>query len=265
MKTCYICVCSPERLNQYKVLYTSLKKFKGEEDDILLYLGGKAPSWLDSSEVIDISPWVEKSIYSENWYTYTSLRPKALLDTFSKGYERVILLGSDTEFFYPPLFKFEGDAYVTLYTFEPYPDETAYPNNWQTIEVGQINADLIGFCSTLETITFLQWLDTILSKHIVLNGKIYLDQGWFSLMFSFLPNVTIDRYLGYNVGNYNMHNRGMHKDNKGVWRMKDNSPLVLFHYAGIEKGKEETISKHQNRYKAEGPLLQFLKDYTVKL
>jgi hypothetical protein len=61
-----------------------------------------------------------------------------------------------------------------------------------------------------------------------------------------------------------MYLRGLHsKDFK--WLMSDGSPLVLFHYAGFEEGREEFISRHQQRYKASGEILDFLKDYTRKL
>lgn len=45
--------------------------------------------------------------------------------------------------------------------------------------------------------------------------------------------------------------------------MSDNSPLVLFHYTGFEK--EKYIYKHQNRYKAEGEILEFLREYSRKI
>lgn len=266
MKTVFICVCSPERLNQYKVLFQSMNEHCSEVDT-LLYYGGADPG--EVGPVADISGWVKNSPYTDNWYTYTYLRPRAILDAFSRGYEKVFLLGSDTEFFNKPHYLYWGleqhDCLVTLYTHEPYLGDDLYPNDWQTLEVGQINADLIGFKNTSETITFLEWMERTLKEKIVYRNKIYLDQGWFSMCFSFLPRVNILRHLGYNVANYNMHNRGMRKNRDGKWVMKDGSPLVLFHYAGFIKGKEEKISKHQDRYTATGNILEFLRQYGDKL
>lgn len=267
MKTCYISVFSPERKRQHDVLYTSIKTYIPNVD-ILAYTPVNYTPRANET-LIDISQWLSQSPYTDNWYTYTYLRPKAILDAFKRGYEAVILLGADTEFFSQPREDLldNKDAFVTMYTYEPYPDEILYPNNIQTIEVGQINADYIGFRKTEKVISWLTWLDKQMSKYIVINkpyNKIYLDQGWFSTCFSFLDKVEIIRELGYNVANYNLHNRGLQKLNN-KWIMKDGSPLVLFHYAGFEKGKEENISKHQDRYKAEGDLLEFLREYGNKI
>lgn len=275
MKATAICVASPERLNQYKVLYDSIKRHCKSLTPILYYGGNDIIR--NQGLVVPVNEWVASSKYEEDWYKYTSIRPRAILHAFEEGFDEVVLLGADTEFFSPP-FDFmnalhSADMVVTMYTYEPYNDEKAYPNNAQTIEVGQIQADMIGFRKTASTIKFLNWLAGQLEQHIVFNNgvynKIYLDQGWLSLCFSFVENVKIMRQLGYNVGNYNLHNRGMCRfksvSGETQWIMKDKAPLVLFHYAGFQKEKPSDISKHQNRYYADGDILQFLKDYGAKL
>lgn len=272
MKTAFIVLCSPEKLSQYRVLYESILKHVPNVTPILYYGGtdNRLIRGFGSALIEDISLWVAASHYKEDWYKYCSLRAKAILHAFSLGYEKVVLLGADTEFFSAPyhLTNFNTNVLLTMYTDVPYPDETLYPNNIQTIEVGQIQADCIGFRNAPEVIEYLKWLDTKLEKYMEIKEpyyKIYLDQGWFSTVFSMINDFKIIKHKGYNVGFYNMHNKGLYRACDDSWRMIDNSPLVLFHYSGFEKGKEENISKHQNRYKAEGELLEFLRNYGKRI
>ncbi len=266
--TVIICLCSPERLNQYKVLYRSIKKYIGDEVDTLLYYGGEDEVEFPST---NISEWVARSPYKHAWYTYCYLRPRAIKDAFSKGYKQVILCGADTEFFARPsevLGTEESpleDMWVTMYTYHPYPDDRAEPTDFQIYDVGQIQADFVGFRNTPSTRKFLEWLDKRLSTDIEVNrhgrNKIMLDQAWMSMCFSYVENVRVIRHWGYNVGNYNMYPRGF----DGVRTMANGDGLVLFHYAGFPEGREHIISTHQQRYTASGKQLDFLKDYTRKL
>lgn len=277
MKTAIVVVSSPERLNQFDVLNKSIQKYVSENVDVLLYYGGEESIGPKGWGIINFNHHVKNSIYKNDLYTYCSLRPKAVLDAFERGYDAVWLLGADTEFFASPRALYtvleDNDMFVTMYTHESYGQEDdLYPNDYDTFMVGQINADLVGFRKSDQVIKFLKWLDKRVETKAVYRGRDFVDQVWMSMCFSFVDKVAVIRELGYNVGNYNMHNRYMNPSlsrgdpNKPTyWSMADCSPLVLFHYAGLEKGKEEFVSKHQNRYKADGFLLEFLKNYTSKL
>ena len=272
--TAFISVSSPERLEQYKVLHKSISRYtKGRVDQFLYYGGEQVPEHYQGTSVTE---WVKKSPYTNDWYKYCHIRPRCILDAFKKGYRTVILLGTDTEFFDTPweILTFANDyrpgladeAFVTMYTYHPYPDDDEkYPNDWHTVDVGQILADCIGFRNTPTVIKFLEWLDKTLETKLVFKNKVMLDQGWMSCVFSYVDRVKICRHWGYNVGNYNMFLRGLNRTNQAEWKMGDGDPLVLFHYAGFEKGREAQISKHQNRYKASGDILEFLENYTRKL
>lgn len=270
MKTAIVVVCSPERLAQFNILKKSIEKHVSENVDVLLYYGGSEETQPKGWGNINFEYHVKNSIYKNDLYTYCSLRPKAVLDAFSRGWDRVWLLGADTEFFASPRALYtvleDNDMFVTMYTHESYGQEDdLYPNDYDTFMVGQINADLVGFRKSEQVIKFLKWLDKRVETKCQYRGRDFVDQVWMSMCFSYVDKVAVIRELGYNVGNYNMHNRQMYKDISGMWRMIDGDPLVLFHYAGLEKGREEFVSKHQNRYKASGTILEFLKDYTSKL
>lgn len=261
--TALICVCSPEYLNQYRVLYKSIKVHVPDVSTVLYYGGEDTPT--DVGEVVNVSSWVKESAYTDPLYTYCSMRPRAILDAFNK-FDRIILLGADTEFFsYPSECFTAHEAFVTMYIHEPYRgDQTLYGNNLQVLENGQINADLIGFRKTSKVLQFVEWVYEQTKTQCKIGEKEYVDQVWFSMIFSFLDTVNIIRHPGYNVAHYNMYQRGL-QITESKHQMSNGQPLVLFHYAGFVKGQEETISKHQNRYRAEGDILKFLKTYGEKI
>ncbi len=276
-KTIFISCCSPEYLSKFKVLYNSIKTYISDVDTILYYGDSNLPS--DVGTAVDVSPWVKESPYSDPFYTYCHIRPKAVLDAFSRGYEKVILLGSDTEFFdYPKemLTKLDDNQMVvTLYRTEPYEDapDNVFGNDFQVFINGQIQADFIGFSKSPETIKFLEYIVKQTKTKCKVDNTVMVDQGWLSLCFSFLDKVGIIRNLGYNVGSYNAIDYGLCKKTwyylggyvKELWTMRDGSRLVLYHYDGFEKGKEEKISKHQSRFTATGEYLEFLKEYGEKI
>ena len=269
MKTAFICVCSEKYLPNYKILYQSFVKSIGDDADIILYYGGHTNP-TDIGMVINFSETINKTGYSNELYKYCAARPTAILNAFEQGYDNVVLMGADTEFFSYPYEVFsslqDNDAFVTMYIHEPYEgDQNLFGNNLQVLENGQINADFIGFRKNKQTIKFIKWVEEQTATKCTINGKEYVDQVFFSMAFSFLEHVKVIRHQGYNVAHYNMFQRGMRKLLNGNWSLMNYQPLVLFHYAGLVKGQEEKISRHQNRYKAEGDILEFLKQYTSKL
>jgi hypothetical protein len=277
MKPAFVCVCSEKYLPQYNVLYASLKRHCPEVP-VILYFGDEDEKHrpdIACDIFVPTGTWVKNTAYENPLYAYCSIRPRCVLNTFEMGFDEVFLVGADSEFFARPeeclnAFKDNNTAhgngmFVTMYIHVPYEDpQTLYGNNLQVLENGQINADLIGFYAYPQTIQFLEWLDKVLKTGCVINGKEYVDQVWMSMCFSFIQSVKIIRHQGYNVAHYNMFQRNMRKI--GVdWYVGNRDPLVMFHYAGFEKGNEEKISRHQNRYRAEGDILEFLKEYSRRI
>lgn len=292
--TAIICLSSPEKLNQYKILQESSVKHCPGIDSLLYYGGSDHISEMGNKQIVHIDHWVEaaKKTYNDDWLIYCALRPRAILDAFLKGYDRVILLGADTEFFsYPYEFNFSEDCFMTPYTFDPYPDEKTFPQTGQILEVGQMNADCVGFNKNPRTIKFLTWLqETLENGGCYYRGKIGLDQFFFQFAFSMLESVKVCRHPGYNVQYSNLFDRGMqiysitttswssmygspYKEETTTpahsppqWYLEKDGkqfPLVLFHFAGFIPGPQ--MSKHGTRYQASGEILEFFDSYGKKL
>lgn len=261
-QVCFITVCSPKYLNHYKILYKSIKKHIPEADT-LLYYGGTEPGdfhWLN------IAKWIETLNYNTDWERYCAVRATCVLDAMNLGYEKVILLGADTEFFDHPteLLKLLDTQNLVMspYTREPLGNNPKeFPHDGQILEVGQMNADMIGLRNTPATIKFLEWLDKSLKTNINYHNRLVLDQYWWNYAFSLLDLTIVLRTLGYNV-QYNAINDMIKFNEK--WHMKDGSPLVLFHYAGFD-GDPVNMSRHQNRYVATGEMINFYKSYGERI
>jgi hypothetical protein len=262
MRVATVVVASSAFLPHYKVLYQSIRKYIPEATTLLYYGGEDNPT--DVGDVVSVKDWTRH--YDDDWSDYCSLRPRAIMDAFSKGYDKVILLGADTEFFCCPtelISELTNNTVVfTPYTLEPLGNEiNLYPHDGQILAVGQMNADCIGFRNSKDTVNFLIWMDKVLETGIKYDNRLVLDQYYWNYAFSLLDNVKVLRHRGYNVQYIRANEM---RDDVGYWQMKDGSSLVLFHYAGYN-GNNSKMSKHQTRYTAIPIIEKFYEEYGRKL
>lgn len=293
MKIAYVCICSNEYLGHYRVLYNSLKQHaqyvkqkNGTEikiaDQILYYLGPMSVYEVRESNNFD------KIVSLDNAYinchkSYNtlericSLRPRVVLDAFEKGYDIVVFLGAKVEFFADPFKLVDSlkviqdpcNAVVTPHILEPLPEDGKFPSNASVSFTGHISTDVVSFRKCPEIIEFLTWQDEIMKTKVKTTKETYLDQSWLNFLPFFVPNVKILRDPGYNVAYWNYKQRNLWKSSAtGKWLLKNKNEtkyLTCFQYSGLDLNNPENISTHQNRYKAEGDFLEFLKEYAEKV
>lgn len=262
MNKCFAVICSKEYINYYRILYNSLVPYGYKQ--ILYYIGDVQESF---DEKIDISTWFDKAQYPDTLTKICSLRARVVLDAFNRGYEQVVFLGAKVEFYDDPQHVFNllknYNAVVTPHILEPLTEDGKFPSNASVSFTGHISTDVVGFKNVPEIVAFLKWQDEIMLTKCKTTQHTYLDQSWLNFLPFFVDNIHILRHLGWNVAYWNMFQRGMHKNIK--WSMKDKTSLTCFQFSGIIKDNEEALSTHQNRYKVDGELLEFLKKYTSKL
>ena len=272
-KTAFIAICSEEYLGFYTQLFNSVKQYSPKSDNILYFISKLTPLRnpplpTKYDQVVNITDWHDSTIYKDRLVSICSLRARVVLDAFNKGYDKVIFCGAKIEFFSDPwelLYELDfHDAVGTPHILEPLPDDGKFPSNASVSFTGHLSTDLVGFRNTEQIRKFLTWLDKQLATNCVTTGHTYLDQSWLNFLPFFCENVSIFKHLGTNVAYWNMYQREMKKEN-GVWRMKDGSPLVAFQYSGLDLDDPKSISRHQNRYTAEGDILEFLTDYARRV
>jgi hypothetical protein len=259
--SCIVVVCSKEYLNRYNILAHSINKF-APNFDLLLYTNGTVPT-IAPTHLIDISSW--KRNYKPDWEHYCALRPMCIKDAFSRGYENVILLGADTEFFdYPKELVHalvDNQIVFTPYTLKSLGNEAhLYPHDGQLLRIGQMNADCIGIKNTFQTMEFLNWLEKTLETDIRYKGELVLDQFYWNYAFSLVDDVKVIRIPGYNVQYCAVDGMVKRYDK---WYV-NGYPLVLFHYAGYN-GDSKKMSVHQNRFIASPEIEAFYDHYKRRL
>lgn len=268
--TAYICICSAEYLNHYKILYNSLLKHASTYDTQILYHIGNVQESFDQK--VDITDWFNAAQYPDTLTKICSLRARVVLDAFDRGHNKVVFLGAKVEFFADStgidrLLNFY-DAVGTPHITSPLPEDGLFPSNASVSFTGHLSTDVVAFKDTPAVRKFLKWQDEIMSQKCATTHQTYLDQSWLNFLPFFVPNTHILRNHGWNVAYWNMHQRNLlHIDGNWVVTGEEGQelPLVCFQYSGLEKGNEELISRHQNRWIAQGKILDFLKDYTSKL
>jgi len=279
MKVCFIAICSEEYLKYYDVLYNSLKKHAPYYKQMFFYIGNDQRQ-LDYDQYIHINDWYNECDPSYNRLErICSLRARAVLETFKEGYDVVVFLGAKVEFFQFPnklidpfIYGNTCQAVVTPHILEPLPEDDKFPSNASVSFTGHISTDVISFRNCPEIIKFLEWQDEIMKTKVKTTKETYLDQSWLNFLPFFVDKVRILRDPGYNYAYWRYKPGNFMKLNNRYTILNDSNimgnyfhELTCFQYSGLDLNHPENISTHQNRYKAEGDFLEFLRDYAEKV
>lgn len=180
-------------------------------------------------------------------------RLETVLTMLEEGEDNIVLIGADCVFYSSILSDIEfwlqdHDVLLTPHVLKPLPDDNLNPNMRGVYQTGHANADFIVFKNTDNTKNILRWLISCDMKNDISNG-IFYEQTWLSALPFIFDRVGIIRHEGYNVAYFNYHEN----------RSLDN--LRFIQYSGYDKGSPEKMSRHQNRFVAEGKMLDYYKQY----
>lgn len=255
MNTACVSIVSRDPLYEakYKVLVDSIKKY------------------LPQASIIRYYPEDFTSQYTDILQHILASRPEAVLRTFfNGGFDNVIFLGADVEFFQKPYNLLNRYAVVTHpHILEPLPDDGFFPSNQSIMKAGNINSDIISWPNIPSVIKFLEWQKNIMKTKCISTNEIFYDQTWLNFAPFFLSEFCdINHDPGYNVAYWNYKQRNFRKEeNRWLcdYAISGWTSLNCFQYSGIDLNDLENISIHQNRYKADGDFLEFLKEYKKKV
>lgn len=252
----FICICSEEYLSYYKVLFESIKIHYPKANQILYYVGEENSSLYQFDKVRIINDWYDKTSYSDKLTKICSLRARVILESFNEGFNKVVFTGAKVKFFNDPFKLIDPlsvlqdpfNAVVTPHILEPLPEDGFLPSNASVSWTGHISTDIVSFRDCPQIRKFLTWQDEIMKTKCNTTNYTYLDQSWLNFLPFFVDDVKILRDPAYNVAYWNYEQRKL-------------NDIVCFQYSGIDLDNPQQISRHQNRYKAEGGYLKFLTDY----
>ena len=198
----------------------------------------------------------------------TAVKPWAIEYLLDRGHDRVVYVDPDI-YFYRSMTDVESsllsgaDILLTPHLLAPIAD-TKTPSELDIRRSGTYN---LGFCAVREsanTRQFLRWWQQRLTRHCVvdLENGIFVDQGWIDLVPGLFEKVGILRHPGYNVAYWNLAQRPISKGAGGIYLI-GGTPLVFFHFSGLDPFKPDIFSKHQNRFipSTLGPAAQLVENY----
>jgi hypothetical protein len=198
----------------------------------------------------------------------TAVKPWAIENLLAKGHNVVIYIDPDV-YFYRAMVEAESalltgtDILLTPHLLAPITD--AYiPSELDIRRTGTHN---LGFCAVKEspnTRRFLHWWQQKLTRNCIVDLKngVFVDQGWIDLVPGLFENVGILRHPGYNVAYWNLAQRPISKDASGNYLI-DGSPLIFFHFSGLDPFNPHLFSKYQNRFVVStlGPAAELVESY----
>ena len=185
----------------------------------------------------------------------TNVKPSFLKFLLARGHSIVIYLDPDI-YVYSPITPIHdallsSSIVLTPHTMTPMPDDGCRPLDRDLLKTGVYNLGFIGVSSSAEALRFLGWWEDRCLTQGFNEPSMgwFVDQHWIDLVPCYFENVQIIKHCGCNVAYWNLHERtisGSGVDN--VLMVNDVTPLIFFHYSGIDPTNPEAFSKHQNRF-----------------
>ncbi len=140
------------------------------------------------------------------------------------------------------------DAVLTPHVaLEPVPRDGKQPSEIDLLASGTYNLGFIGLAPGEPTNRLLDWWSERLRYDCVVDHPmgLFVDQRWFDLVQSVVPNLAVLRDPGVNVAYWNLHERTL--DRVGANYTVNGERLRFFHFSGFDPRKPHALSKHQTR------------------
>jgi hypothetical protein len=137
---------------------------------------------------------------------------------------------------------------ITPHILSPIDDDYA-PTDYHTLRGGIFNLGFIGLSDYPKVIDFLDWWHERVIKYGFGNHEknMFYDQLWINYVPCFYDNYHILKHPGYNVANWNFHERQLSKP--GINYMVNNEfSLRFFHFSSYNFKKPDLIGKYATRF-----------------
>ncbi|MHB8063590.1 MAG: glycosyltransferase [Ruminiclostridium sp.] len=257
-KVAFCTIVSKSYLCYARNLHNSLKK---NQDNFVFFtlisdeIESKFNKNAEEFMVIEAKELLEERIH-ELSFKYdilefnTCLKPILIKYLMQTGYKKVIYLDADIYLFnsFDKVIELldEYSLILTPHLTERLP--SSYNDKFtelQLLKDGVFNTGLLAFSDKSETHRFLDWfIDKCLNEcYNEPENGLFVDQKWLELSPCLLDHLLILRDKCYNMAYWNLHERRLTE-----LLVNDTSPLVFFHFSGMDINDINSISKHQKWY-----------------
>jgi hypothetical protein len=119
------------------------------------------------------------------------------------------------------------------------------------MQTGVFNLGFIALKRSENVFNMLDWWQTRLKNNclIDLSRGLFVDQIWANLMPAYFDKVLIEKYPGYNMAHWNLHERNLSRKNEEYF--VNDVPLVFFHFSHYSPAHPGSIAGHHNRFSFE--------------
>jgi hypothetical protein len=178
-----------------------------------------------------------------------AVKPYLLGRILRRGFEGVLFLDSDTLVLgdLAPLLErvARHAAVVTPHLTAPLVGADRVERELVILRAGIYNLGVLGVSAGAGDL--LAWWQQRLYRHCrcALDLGLHYDQRWFDLVPGMFADVHILRDPGYNVGHWDLPERGLDLV-EGEWRVRG-APCRLFHFSGFSPDHAAVVTRHSPR------------------
>lgn len=255
-------ICANNYLAHAKTLAVSFKKHHPDIEFIIAVLDEPNPDIDYDALGSDEALWITnilpdlidalKDVYGIAELC-TVVKPELFKYFYNNGCEKLLYLDPDIKVFSAFEEVFEAldnsDIVLTPHICSPTGEE-GHPLDKDLMRTGIYNLGFLAMNKTIETIAFVNWWDKrvkMYGYHDLQNGFFY-DQIWLGYAPAFLEKVCVLRHLGYNMANWNLHERKI-VESEGEYFVNNLSiPLRFFHYSHFKMEALPSIASYNENY-----------------
>ncbi len=140
-----------------------------------------------------------------------------------------------------------NDIILTPHFTTPIQDACS-PTEKHVFSTGVFNLGFLAVKRSANTFAMLGWWERKLRTEcfLDLSRGYFVDQLWMNLVPACFDRVLIDKYPGYNMAHWNLHERVIVETPEGT--LVNNVPLVFYHFSHFHPGRPNEIAAGHTRY-----------------
>ncbi|RBP26596.1 hypothetical protein DFR65_1143 [Oceanihabitans sediminis] len=186
----------------------------------------------------------------------TVVKPKLFTHFFNNSYNTVLYVDPDIKVFSAFTHVFdalkENEMVLTPHICSP-TGETGHPQDKDLMRTGIYNLGFLAVNNTEPIKSFIKWWDKRVQAygfHDLKKGYFY-DQIWLGYAPAFLDKVYVLRHLGYNVANWNLHERKIISSGEKYYVNDKTTPVAFFHYSHYKIENFPSIAVYNQNFDLE--------------
>lgn len=262
MKITAFTICANNYLAHAKTLAISFKRFHPEVEFAIAILD-KPDSTIQYDMLgADTIIWVHElfpDMVNTLKDTYsiaelcTVVKPQLFQYFFKIGFEAVLYIDPDIKVyshFDEVISSLENSEVVlTPHICSP-TGEVGHPLDKDIMRTGIYNLGFLALKKSEATQLFVKWWDKRVQKygfHDLKKGY-FFDQIWLGFAPAFIDRVHIERHLGYNMANWNLHERHLLSHANGYTVNTTEVPLRFFHFSHFKIEQLPVIASYNENF-----------------